>query len=656
MNPLPDILQALRTAAAATIAILVATMTIAETLSLPNPGFEDELSGWTAPRVDAGKSRVTAEAAHTGKLGLLVVDDDDQGGSELHSTKLPATEGDRIRIHFQARIIAGRGMTTCMVFYDKNGTALNAAKHSNEILIQLDPRFTEWHACSFDGIAPANTATVGIRLHSINNARVTAHLDDFSIERVDEAAEARQQAAIAAQHKQPIPETRLAGWRRTHPDLKLDITDIDLVCSDFRVGLTLLTRPDRQYAAYYNPRREMTIAWRALDTTRSAKTTWQTKSLPSRVAHDSHNNIVLGFDRDGGIHVSGNMHATPLVYFRTTRPDDPTSLEPMHRMTGTGEEGVTYPRFENLPDGRLVYSYRQGHGHAGKYETIFNVYDEPAKTWKRLLPAPLFDGENARRAYPIGPTPGPDGNYHLTWVWRTAPFNEASTNNNLGYLRSANFIDWTTIDGKPVPLPITINTPGVIVDPIPDRGGIINGTGLVGFDANNRLLITYHKYDADGKTQMFIATHENGAWKHTQATQWDYRWDFHGDGSIPYEIHIGKAGIIDGRLGAFIRHPRFQGGFHLIDPATLKLGKRVPASEMPWNHTPLPDALNHPQSPVPGMQVNWAQDTGTAIPGTLFSLRWETLPANRDKPYSLPSPPPSTMLRLVTVQNNAGSR
>lgn len=622
----------------------------ATTLPLQNPGFEDGLVGWTAPRVDGGKSRVIAEAARTGKLGLAVIDDDDQGGSELLSSPLPAIEGRRYRAHFWGKITSGRGMAVCMVFYDRKGVAINAAKHGNEILIQLDPRFPDWRSYSFDGVAPASAATIGLRLHSINSARVTVHLDDFAIELVDEAAEAQQHAALATQHLQPIPDTALADWRRAHPGLKIGITDIAPVCSDFRVGFTLLTRGDRQYAAFYNPDRQMTIAWRDLD-----ETVWHTKSLPSRVGYDSHNNIVLGFDREGGVHVSGNMHATPLVYFRTTRPNDLASLEPVHRMTGVGEEGVTYPRFENLADGQLIFSYRQGRGYAGKYETVFNIFDEPTKTWKRLLHAPLFDGEGARRAYPIGPVLGPDGNYHLTWVWRSAPFNEAATNNNLGYVRSANFLDWTTIDGTPVSLPITLSTPGVVVDPVPDRGGLINGTGFVGFDANNRLLITYHKYDANGLTQMFIATRENGAWKHTQATQWDYRWDFHGDGSIPYEINIGKAELISGHLGAFIKHPRLPGGFYLIDPLTLKLGERVPASEMPWDYTPLPDALNRPQSPFPAMQVNWSQDAGNINPDTniRYRLRWETLPANRDKSYSMPSPPPPTMLRLITVQSIA---
>ncbi len=617
-------------------------------LPLPNPGFENGLSGWTTPAIDRGKTRVTTEAAHTGNLGITIIDDDAQGGSDFRSPPLPAIPERHYRIRFFAKNTSGRGMTVYAIFHDKNGVPINAAKHGNEIFIQLDPRFTDWREYTLNSTAPTTAATLGLLLHSANSARVTAHLDDFSIELVDEAAEARQHAALAAQHLQPIPDATLADWRRAHPGMKIGITDIAPVCSDFRVGLTLLTRGDRQYAAFYNPERQMTIAWRDLN-----ETVWRTKSLPSRVGHDSHNNIVLGFDRKGGVHVSGNMHATPLVYFRTTRPNDPASLEPVNRMTGVDEEGVTYPRFENLADGKLIFSYRQGRGYAGKYETVFNVFDEPTKTWKRLLSAPLFDGENARRAYPIGPAPGPDGNYHLTWVWRTAPFNEAATNNNLSYVRSTNFLDWTTIDGKPVTLPITLRTPGVVVDPIPDRGGLINGTGHPGFDANNRLLITYHKYDANGLTQMFIATRENGAWKHTQATQWDYRWDFHGDGSIPYEINIGKAEVIGQKLGAFIKHPRLPSGFYLIDPLTLKLGERIPASEMPWKYTPLPDALNRPQSPFPTMQVNWAQDTGTATPDTLFRLRWETLPANRDKPYSMPSPPPPTMLRLVTLENIA---
>ena len=44
--------------------------------------------------------------------------------------------------------------------------------------------------------------------------------------------------------------------------------------------------------------------------------------LPSQVAWDSHNYITMTADRDGYLHLSGNMHVAPLVYFGTAKPYD----------------------------------------------------------------------------------------------------------------------------------------------------------------------------------------------------------------------------------------------------------------------------------------------------------------------------------------------
>lgn len=609
---------------------------------LENSGFEDGLNGWTTPAIDGGMSQASPDAANSGKLGLLVADEDEEGGSELLSSRVPASEGQLLRVRFQGKIVSGRGLTVYLVFYDQAGAPLNAAKFGNEIFTLIEPRFPDWNRYQFEGIAPAGTASAGIRVHSIIRERVTAHLDDFSIEKVDREAEDKANVEIAAEHLRPILYELLDGWRASHPDLKLEVLDVAPVCSDFRVGFALHTKGSLQYAAFYDPKRRMTVAQRDL-----AESAWRIRALPSLVGHDNHNFIALGFDRGGHLHVSGNMHGQPLVYFRSTRPHDLESIEPIHLMTGINEDRVTYPRFYNLPDGRLVFSYRQGGSDDGRM--YFNIYDEDTRTWTRFLDTLIFDGEGKRNAYPVGlgPVLGKDGNYHLSWVWRDSRMCE--TNHSLSYARSRNLVDWETIDGRSVNLPITVNTPGVMVDPVPVRGGIINGTGRVGFDQDGRLLITYHKYDAKGLTQMYIASWEDGTWKHTQASDWNYRWDFHGDGSISFEIVIGQTEVIDNRLGVFIRHINYDSGFYLLDPVTLKLGERVPGKDMPWNYRPLPDALYRVQSPFPGMQVNWTEDSGDSPSGKVHRLRWETLPTNRDKPHSIPTPPP-TMLRLITVK------
>jgi hypothetical protein len=55
----------------------------------------------------------------------------------------------------------------------------------------------------------------------------------------------------------------------------------------------------------------------------------------------------------------------------------------------------------------------------------------------RVLDTPLIDGQGERSAYIYGggmPIPGPDGRFHLLWVWRETP--DHATNNSLSYART----------------------------------------------------------------------------------------------------------------------------------------------------------------------------------------------------------------------------
>ena len=97
--------------------------------------------------------------------------------------------------------------------------------------------------------------------------------------------------------------------------------EVDRVVADFPVGFSLVTAEPYQYVAYYDSAHVMTVAARRLD-----ENQWQYQKLPSKIGWDTHNYIAMKVDREGMIHLSGNMHATPLVYFRTERPHDITSF------------------------------------------------------------------------------------------------------------------------------------------------------------------------------------------------------------------------------------------------------------------------------------------------------------------------------------------
>ena len=413
--------------------------------------------------------------------------------------------------------------------------------------------------------------------------------------------------------------------------------DISPVWSGHPVSFALLTQAPHQYVAFYDDQRRMTVAYRKLD-----MLDWQFVRLPETIKWDSHNYITMTIDDDGYIHLSGNMHCVPLVYFRTTRPYDIDSLQRIPSMVGDTEQRCTYPRFLRGANDELLFTYRDGS--SGNGDQIYNVYDMESQTWQRLLDQPLTSGDGKMNAYFHGPKRGPDGFFHLCWVWRDTP--DCATNHDLSYARSRDLVSWETSDGKPLSLPITLET-AEIVDPVPAGGGIINGNTVLGFDSQNRPVISYHKYDGQGYTQIYNARLEKDGWEIYQTSQWNYRWEFKGGGSIPFEVRIGSVRVEpEGRLSQGYRNPKHGSGQWLLDEATLK-----PVGEKPVKPS-YPSALNRVESQFPGIQIRRAGDLGrSSEPGVRYILQWETLGSNRDRPRDGDVPPPS-MLRLYKLTSN----
>lgn len=407
--------------------------------------------------------------------------------------------------------------------------------------------------------------------------------------------------------------------------------EIAKVPADFRVGFSLLTTPDRQYAAYYDAQRQMTVASRTLDSTE-----WTYQSLPSKVGWDSHNYVTMAIDPAGHLHVSGNMHVDPLVYFRTETAGDITSLKP-EKMTGELENRITYPRFFTDHKDRLIFTYR--HGGSGDGINIYNRYDPTTRTWSRLMDTPLFDGENKRNAYPNGPTLGPDGWFHVHWVWRHTP--DCATNHHLSYARSRDLIEWESAFGKKIELPIRIDHRELLVDPIPAGGGIINGGHRMILDANHTPVFAYHKNDEAGNMQVFAARPEYGAWKHQALTDWKHPVPFSGGGSMGFiGISLGSLDqITPDTLSISYRHKDEGRGILQFEADTLaRIGTPIPVTPE------FPPELRRTDSKFPGIAVRRASDAGTCgTPGIQYLLQWESLGANRDQPPEPPSPAPSTL-------------
>jgi len=411
--------------------------------------------------------------------------------------------------------------------------------------------------------------------------------------------------------------------------------DVAQVWAGHPVGFCLITHKDRQFAAYYDADRNMTVASRKL-----GESKWTYSILPQKVVWDSHNYVTMVVDDDGFIHLSGNMHCVPLIYLRTTKPLDAATFERVPAMVGQREGKCTYPTFFRGPNKELIFTYRDGS--SGNGDQLYNVYDHATKTWRRLLDQPLTSGEGLMNAYFNGPTLGPDGNYHLCWVWRD--HGGCETNHDLSYARSKDLIHWTKSDGSALELPITIGK-AEIVDPVPAKGGMINGNTRIGFDSRKRVIISYHKFDENGKTQAYNARLEDGKWKIYKTSDWDYRWYFEGGGAIVFEVHIGNVSPAGpGQLSQSFSHKVHGSGVWRLDEETLKPVGLIESKRS------TPSEMHKLESDFPGMEVRFCGDSGEfRDPNAKYMLRWETLPANRDRPRAgdLPGPAMMRLYKLV---------
>lgn len=418
--------------------------------------------------------------------------------------------------------------------------------------------------------------------------------------------------------------------------------DVSSVPADFRVGFSLLTTPDRQYVAYYDAQRRMTVSSRTLDSTE-----WIHQTLPSKVGWDSHNYVTMALDSRGDLHVSGNLHGDPLIYFRTRKPGDITTLESAG-MIGELENRVTYPRFLTNHQDRLVFTYR--HGGSGNGINLYNQYDPDTRTWSRLLEAPLFDGEGKRNAYPSLPLRGPDGFFHVHWVWRHTP--DCATNHHLSYARSRDLLHWESAFGAEVDLPIRFDQNELVVDPIPGGGGIINGGHRMAFDSEERPVIVYHKSDISGNMQIYAARPIEGRWEQKVLTQWEQPVPFEGRGSMSFiGIRIGSLEKITPTVfGIGYRHKDNGSGVLQIDEVTL-----TPVTNEIPTIPELPSTINRVASDFPGMQIQRAEDLrGCGSDGVRYILQWESLGPNQDRAIQPPLPSPST-LRLHKLVLSPGA-
>lgn len=229
---------------------------------------------------------------------------------------------------------------------------------------------------------------------------------------------------------------------------------------------------------------------------------WEVFRHPTFTANtitDGHDVICFGIDGAGHLHLSWGMHGDAFHYARSTTPvtgSGPITLGPDTTMTGR-EATVTYPQFLRLPDGDLLFLFREGSSGSG--DTYLNRYDTATATWDNVhrsgsTQLPFIKGRGWTpdyNAYPNMPQLDAAGALQLTWCWRynsDSPAGETGyqTNNQFAFARSADGgLTWNRADGTAYTLPISRS--GESGDPataaghilaIPEGSSLINQAGM----------------------------------------------------------------------------------------------------------------------------------------------------------------------------------
>ena len=414
---------------------------------------------------------------------------------------------------------------------------------------------------------------------------------------------------------------------------------IDSVWAGHPVDFCLYTLENRQYIAYYNSNRNMVVGQRNLDDKEfelyimpptSRKKAHGTSTV---LGWDSHNTPTIGIDKDGFIHLSGNMHRHPITYFKSTKPNDILTLVQETKLVGYNEKYCTYPHFMLTKEGELLFHYRDGS--SGNGNEIYNIYSCETKKWTRMLDVPLTDGQGLMNAYQTQPTVMKDGWYHVFWVWRDTP--DCSTNHDLSYMKSPDLKHWFNAFDDKVKLPATLSKKSLIVDPIPVKGGIINLAALLCLDENNKPVFVYHKFDTAGNTQLYIAHIIDNNWAYKQITDWDYRWYFSGKGSIDVEIGVNDfKQRADGDYEIDYWHIKYGYGTFLLNNKFENIGKIIKPVSFIVGITL--------EGYLAGLKVQTIGDIGkTNEENTRYILKWETLDRNRDQARPKPWPKPSQL-------------
>ncbi|RZM26733.1 MAG: neuraminidase [Pedobacter sp.] len=260
-----------------------------------------------------------------------------------------------------------------------------------------------------------------------------------------------------------------------------------------------------QYIAFYDSLANVVVGKRKVGTAEWTITTTQFKGK----ARDAHNGISIITDGEGFLHLSWDHHGNPLRYCKSTAPGKLEFTDKL-AMSGQNETNVTYPQFFKLPNGNLLFLYRDGS--SGNGNLVMNHYDTATKKWSQRQ-RNLIDGNGERNAY-WQMNLDDSGTIHLSWVWREGP--DVATNHDLCYARSKDGgLTWEKTTGEQYQIPISASTAEYAYK-IPENSELINQTSIAADRKGHPFIATYWRSQDSEVPQYRLVYHLDGKWQMQQ--------------------------------------------------------------------------------------------------------------------------------------------
>ncbi len=263
----------------------------------------------------------------------------------------------------------------------------------------------------------------------------------------------------------------------------------------------LVTYQNTQFTAYYDSDQYLVLAKRNVNSEKWTVARTQYKGE----TNDAHRSISITVDGKGYLHVAWDQHNNKLNYAISVKPGS-LVLGNLKSMTGNKEGRVSYPEFYALPDGNILFMYRDGG--SGNGDLVLNRYDCRKHTWTRIQ-SNLINGEAKRNAYWQAAV-DQKGTIHISWVWRETP--DVSTNHDLCYAKSEDGgLTWKKSNGEQYQLPITEANAEYALK-IPQQSELINQTSMVADHFGNPFIAGYWREQGSMVPQYHVVYHLDGKW------------------------------------------------------------------------------------------------------------------------------------------------